>query len=101
MGKNIKSKLFILFISGSILSGCATAYQKTGLSGGFEDVELGGGRYKVTFVGNGYTSDSKAVNYAKRRASELCKGTYDILEQDIEQSFMGKPTVTIIVQCKS
>ena len=84
-----------------MLASCATSYQKTGLSGGYEDVELGGGRYKVTFVGNGYTSDSKAIDFAKRRVSELCKGGYDILEQDIEKSFMGKPTVTIIAHCKS
>ena len=37
-------KTLILF-AGILLSGCATAYQSTGLTGGYEDVDLGGGRY--------------------------------------------------------
>lgn len=98
--KNHLSKIAIVLFAGILLAGCATPYQSTGLAGGFEDVDLGGGRYKVTFVGNGYTSDNKAIDYARQRSSELCKGSYDALEQNLESSFMGKPTVTLIIQCK-
>ncbi len=91
---------FLILTSIIFLSGCATAYQKTSLTGGYEDVDLGGNRYKVTFVGNGYTSDQKAIDFARKRAGELCAKGFDTLEKNLESSFMGKPTVTLIVQCK-
>ncbi len=97
--KKFVSKTLILF-AGILLSGCATTYQSTGLTGGYEDVDLGGGRYKVTFVGNGYTSDNKAIEFARKRSGELCNGSFDTLEKNLESSFMGKPTVTLIIQCK-
>ena len=92
-------KISVLFVA-ILLSGCATPYQSTGLAGGYEDVDLGGGRYKVTFVGNGYTSDGKAIEFARKRSDELCNGSFDTLEKNLESSFMGKPTVTLIIQCK-
>ena len=68
-------KKFLILSSIIFLSGCATAYQKTGLTGGYEDVDLGGNRYKVTFVGNGYTSDQKAIDFArKEQANFVLKG---------------------------
>jgi hypothetical protein len=98
---NFISKIYKIIFLGIILSSCATAYKPTGLSGGYEDVDLGGGRYKVAFNANGYTSDNEAIQLAKRRAGELCNGSYDILEQDLEKSsFYKKPSVKLIVQCK-
>ena len=42
-----------------------------------------------------------AYELAKRRAGELCNGSYDILEQDLEKSsFYKKPSVKLIIQCK-
>tara|TARA_B110000027_G_C16055121_1_gene271830 strand:- start:627 stop:920 length:294 start_codon:yes stop_codon:yes gene_type:complete len=94
--------IIIVIFAGILLSGCATTYQSTGLTGGYEDIDLGGGRYKVTFVGNGYTSDDRAIEFAKKRSSELCNGAFDTLEKNVEStSFMGKPSVTLIIQCKT
>tara|TARA_B100001063_G_C16315364_1_gene334944 strand:- start:16 stop:303 length:288 start_codon:yes stop_codon:yes gene_type:complete len=93
-------KVLNLLLVAFFISGC-TPYQTTGFMGGFEDVELGGGRYKVSFVGNGYTSTNRAIEMATKRANELCKGSFDTLEKDIEgDSLLGKPTVSLVIQCK-
>lgn len=66
-------KVIILINIGLILSGCATAYQPKGFigNGGFEDIELEPGYYRVTFKGNEKTSKERANDFALLRASEL------------------------------
>ncbi len=44
-------KVLILFL---ILIGCATPYQKVGLSGGYSDTRLQENVFTVNFRGNGY-----------------------------------------------
>ena len=84
-----------------ILTGCATSYQQTGFTGGFEDVDLGGGRYKISFLGNGYTKTDTVKEYTYRRARELCKGDYDKLEEEVQpRGILAFPQATIVVQCK-
>lgn len=53
------------------LSGCATAYQSEGFTGGFADVEQSHNSYLVTFAGNGYTSADRATDLAMTRGAEL------------------------------
>jgi len=57
------------------LAACATAtpYQPLGArgSGGFADQRLEANRYRVTFVGNDYTSRQTVENYLLFRAAEL------------------------------
>ena len=92
-----KIAIFLLIF---ILSGCATPYTESGLMGGYEDIDLGNGRFKVTFLGNGYIKDSKVPQHTARRAKELCKGSYKVLEEIFEgQGLLGKPRHTLVVQC--
>ncbi len=54
-----------------ILTGCATPYQRIGLSGGYEDTRLGDDLFMVSFRGNGYTSATRVFDMTLRRASEI------------------------------
>lgn len=55
----------------AILSGCATAYQREGFSGGFSETQLGENVWRVSFEGNGYTKVQKAEDFALLRSAEL------------------------------
>lgn len=63
-------KLAILLVI-LITSGCATTYQAQGWTGGFTETQLGTNVYTVRFKGNGYTSSSKASDFALLRCAEL------------------------------
>ena len=54
-----------------LIVGCATAYQSQGLSGGFSETQLDTNVYTVRFSGNGYTSPSKAADFALLRSAEI------------------------------
>ena len=54
-----------------ILSGCATAYQPTGFSGGFSEIQLADNVWQVSFEGNGYTKDKRARDLALLRSADL------------------------------
>lgn len=74
--------LFLLLIL--VHAGCVTQYQPYGVTGGYEDKKIGDNKYMVEFQGNGYTSHSTVLSYAKRRALELCQQNgyenYQVLE---------------------
>jgi hypothetical protein len=53
------------------LTGCATAYQRRGFSGGYSETQLGENIFKVSFYGNGFTSMEQASDFALLRAAEL------------------------------
>jgi len=53
------------------LAGCATPYQKDGLTGGFTETQLSDNVWRVSFRGNGYTSGTRAEDYALLRCAEL------------------------------
>lgn len=55
----------------SIMTGCATAYQPKGLSGGFEETPLDANVWRVSFRGNGYTKSERAEDFALLRSAEL------------------------------
>ncbi len=54
------------------ISGCATSYQSTGLTGGFSETQLAPDVFRVNFRGNGYTSGERAQDFALLRAADLC-----------------------------
>jgi hypothetical protein len=54
-----------------ILVGCATSYQKRGLTGGFSDTQLGENIFQVSFKGNAYTSRERASDFTLLRSAEL------------------------------
>ncbi|CAG1014460.1 hypothetical protein ANAEL_04985 [Anaerolineales bacterium] len=58
----------------TLISACATPYQASGMTGGYEERKLGDGRYWLKFLGNGYTEPQTVEQYWSRRAGELCAG---------------------------
>jgi len=105
--------LFLCLVS------CATAYGPKGYSGGYEDFDLGNGKFQVEFYGNGYTHRSDVQQMALRRAREVCQEhgfkTGDIMNvgADTDQSLsinqgyqqtefqtVTKATAKVLVQCK-
>lgn len=77
------------------LAACTTAtpYQPLGTrgsSGGFAEQRIEANRYRVTFVGNDYTSRSRVENYLLFRAAELTVANgYDgftIVRRDTDRS---------------
>jgi len=68
-----------LFAVGTLLlASCATPYSPTGLLGGFSVKELREDVYRVTFAGNGYTTNETAQAYWLYQCAELTldKGYY-------------------------
>ena len=64
-------KLIAITFATLILQGCATSYQKTGLSGGHTETQLDQNVFNVTFQGNGYTSREKVADFTLLRSAEL------------------------------
>jgi len=62
------TKVLMLFL---ILFGCATPYQKVGLSGGYSDTRLQENVFTINFRGNGYTSRERSSDFALLRCAEL------------------------------
>lgn len=54
-----------------LIAGCTTAYQKSGATGGFTETQVAPNMWRVTFSGNGYTSDSRAEDLALLRSADL------------------------------
>lgn len=55
----------------TILAGCSTDYQPSGLTGGYEEAQLAPNVWRVTFGGNGYTSQERTQDFATLRSAEL------------------------------
>lgn len=53
------------------LAGCATAYQSTGVSGGFSEMQMAQDTYRIRFSGNGFTGADAVSEMAMLRAAEL------------------------------
>ena len=74
---NISTRRWLAPIAAALaLTACATAtpYQPLGTrgaSGGFTEQRIEANRYRVTFVGNDYTSRQRVENYLLFRAAEL------------------------------
>tara|TARA_Y100000768_G_scaffold311886_1_gene246520 strand:+ start:9083 stop:9529 length:447 start_codon:yes stop_codon:yes gene_type:complete len=65
------NKLLILLSLLFLLTGCATAYQKEGFGGGYNDMKMGEDLYRVSFKGNGYTGSDTVHKFFLRRCAEL------------------------------
>lgn len=64
-------KKLIIALSLSVLVGCATGYQSSGLSGGYTETWLAEDAIKVTFNGNGYTRGDRASDFSLLRVAEI------------------------------
>ena len=68
------SKLWTNFAAAlalTMLTACATPYQKLGAMGGFDETRLAPNVWRVTFKGNGYTSTDRAEDLVLLRSAEL------------------------------
>src|SRR5207248_9063163 len=93
------------------VAGCQTPYATMGFTGGVEETPLGNGAFIVHVAVNGYTSRGTAMSYAYRRAGELCRSGYTLIDsaqggssgaivtQYTVQTY-EKPDVTLAIQCK-
>lgn len=61
-----------MILAMALLASCATPYQRQGFSGGYSDSDLGNGRHAIDVNVNSFTSRGTALEYAHRRAGELC-----------------------------
>ena len=69
--ENAMIKVWILILSAFLLSGCATAYQPKGFTGGFSETQLDESVFQVSFRGNAYTSSERAADFTLLRSAEL------------------------------
>jgi hypothetical protein len=61
----------IIVLAALMITGCATPYQRVGLTGGYSETQLGENIFQVSFRGNGYTSRERASDFCLLRAAEL------------------------------
>lgn len=53
------------------LAACSTGYQPQGFTGGFTDLQIEPGVFRISFAGNGYTRPRHAEDLALLRACEI------------------------------
>jgi hypothetical protein len=89
---------FTLILMSLLVSACVTPYAPKGLLGGFSDMALAPDIYKVTFNGNGYTSQDTVQSYTLRRCAEIAVNhgfNYFILlagNSSVERGYISSPT---------
>jgi hypothetical protein len=54
-----------------LFQGCATAYQESGLTGGYSETQLDRNVFNVSFKGNGFTSRKRVADFTLLRSAEL------------------------------
>ncbi len=63
--------LFIITFVAIFIQGCATTYQRAGLTGGYSETQLDENVFKVSFRGNGYTERERVSDFTLLRSAEL------------------------------
>ena len=66
-----KAVICVALMALASLGGCATPYQPTAYAGGFDQTRVAEDAYVVTFRANGYTSPTRARDFATLRAAEI------------------------------
>lgn len=64
-------RIVSVMVLGLLVGACATGYQRNGLTGGFDEVQLDTNVYQVNFKGNGYTTAERAADLCLLRSAEL------------------------------
>jgi hypothetical protein len=59
------------FLGATLFFGCATPYTGSGLLGGYSDTAFAPDVYRISFQGNGYTSQERTQDFAILRAADL------------------------------
>lgn len=87
-------KILCLFALGA-LTACATGYQSSGLTGGYEQTPGPGPLEKVTFYGNGYIDAATVQKYALYRCAEVAKEKhkpYFLMFDNLVSASANKPS---------
>lgn len=63
--------LALITLIAIFLQGCATAYQESGISGGYSETQLDENVFNVSFRGNGYTGSDRVADFTLLRSAEL------------------------------
>lgn len=63
-------RLFMVMLL-TTLAGCSTSYGPSGLTGGYEETQLAPNVWRVSFTGNGYTTQERTQDFALLRSAEL------------------------------
>ena len=64
-------KKFLLLLLCLSLVGCATGYQRQGLTGGYSDTKIQDDIFKVSFRGNAYCYQGRAEDFVLLRSAEV------------------------------
>lgn len=91
------TRLFASLITGLALSGCATQYQSSGLTGGHLSQEGPGKLHMVVFSANGYTSSELTQKYAMYRSAEVANSLnkpFFIMYDSLTSAAMERPSST-------
>lgn len=78
--KNSRIILLTAFIIS--LTGCVTGYQSYTWSGGYKDEDLGDGKFRVEYYGNGSTPPELVLERWHTRSKELCPYGYDVISSN-------------------
>ena len=65
------NKLLFFIIVTLLIQGCATSYQKSGLSGGYSETQLDENIFRISFRGNGYSGRERVADFTLLRSAEL------------------------------
>jgi len=71
MKQSLRFVRAMMILLGCLVTACATPYQSARLNGGFSETPLAPDMFRVTFHGNGVTSEERAQDFALLRAAEL------------------------------
>lgn len=96
--KNLLSQVLLC----AVLTGCATAYAPSGMSGGYRESQLAEDVFKVTFQGNGYTKLDEVQEMALLRSAEVVseRGFTHFVMLD-EQSHIEQKAFTTPIQART
>src|SRR5205807_329950 len=84
-------RLFISVAMAAVLCSCATKYEPSGLTGGFTSLELRPDVWRVSFSGNGHTTNETAQTYWLYRCAELAlEKNYDGFEILSDMRFVAR-----------
>jgi len=67
----VMKHLSLIILVVAFLQGCATAYQSSGMSGGYSETQLDVNVFKVAFRGNGFTGKERVADFTLLRSAQL------------------------------
>lgn len=84
-------RFIVVMLAGVMLAGCATGYQKSGITGGYGDTKIDDSHYLVFFNGNGYASKDRVWYFWIYRCAQLTQERgYTYFSIDPVQSNINK-----------